>query len=82
MWQKIEHSENGAELVKTFQFEDFIEAFSFCTKVAIVAEKSNHHPVIHIEYNIVTISTTTHDRGNVITEKDHNLTSKIDKLNT
>lgn len=80
MWYEIEHPKNGAELAKSFEFRDFIEAFSFCTMVALVAEKLNHHPSITIDFNKVSISTTTHDSGNTITDKDRRLTAEIDKL--
>ena len=52
----------------------------FVNKVAILSEKNNHHPEIQITYNTVTIELTTHDLGNIISEKDHLLSSEIDKL--
>ena len=82
MWYEIEHPQDGYELAKSFEFSDFREAFAFCTKVAFIAEKLNHHPSISIDYNKVRISTTTHDSGNIITEKDRKLTAEIDKLKT
>lgn len=82
MWYEIEHPQDGYELSKSFEFPDFREAFAFCTRVAFIAEKLNHHPSITIDYNKVRISTTTHDSGNTITEKDRNLTAEIDKLDT
>lgn len=60
-------------------FTDFIEAFSFMTSVAIVAEKLNHHPNWENVYNTVKISLQTHDAGG-ITEKDFELAKKIDGL--
>lgn len=80
MWQKLEHPAYGFEMVRSFDFKNFIDAFAFCTKVAIIAEKKNHHPSITIEYNKVTISTTTHDLDNTITDKDKTLMAEIDKL--
>lgn len=80
MWHEVENEDGGKELAKSFDFADFGEAFAFCTRVAMVAEKMNHHPSINIEYNKVQISTTTHDSGNVITEKDRQLTALIDKI--
>jgi len=68
------------KLVKTFTFKDFVEAFSFMTKVAIIAEKSDHHPEWSNIYNTVTIKLSTHDAGNIVTEKDRNLSQEIDKL--
>jgi 4a-hydroxytetrahydrobiopterin dehydratase len=75
MWQ-----EENNQLTKTFKFKDFIEAFSFMTRVAMVAEKMNHHPTWINTYNEVIIKLNTHDAGNVVTEKDHKLATAIDKL--
>jgi len=66
------------KLEKEFEFKDFTEAFAFLTKVAITAEKQNHHPEIYNVYNKVKISLQTHDAGDVITEKDHKLAASID----
>lgn len=66
------------KLVKEFTFKDFTEAFAFLTKVAIIAEKQNHHPEIYNVYNKVIISLQTHDAGNIVTEKDHKLAKAID----
>ena len=65
---------------KSFNFKDFTEAFGFMTKVAIVAEKMDHHPFWSNVYNQVSIELSTHDAGNIVTEKDHKLASAIDKL--
>lgn len=75
MWE-----EKDNKLVRKFEFSDFIEAFGFMTKVAICAEKMNHHPNWSNVYNSVTIELTTHDAGNTVTEKDRELASKIDQL--
>ncbi|MEL6562062.1 MAG: 4a-hydroxytetrahydrobiopterin dehydratase [Bacteroidota bacterium] len=75
MWQ-----EKDNKLVRTFQFKDFIEAFGFMTKVAFMAEKADHHPNWSNVYNQVTIELTTHDAGNVVTEKDRQLAEAIDGL--
>lgn len=75
MWKK----ENN-RLVRTFKFKDFKEAFGFMTKVALVAEKMDHHPTWSNVYNSVTIELTTHDAGNKVTEKDRKLAKKIDQL--
>jgi 4a-hydroxytetrahydrobiopterin dehydratase len=56
-------------ITKVFKFRDFIEAFSFMTNIAIVAEKMDHHPEWYNIYNRVDITLTTHDSGGV-TEKD------------
>ncbi len=67
-------------LQKTFKFKNFIDAFSFMTKVALLAEKMNHHPEWSNVYNTVNITLTTHDKGNFITEKDRELAKEIDAL--
>ena len=73
-------TEENNQLVKQFAFVDFIDAFAFMTKVAILAEKYNHHPDWRNEYNRVEIRLSTHDAGNIITEKDRKLASAIDTL--
>jgi 4a-hydroxytetrahydrobiopterin dehydratase len=50
-----------AKLNRTFKFDDFVQAFAFMTKVAIIAEKMNHHPEIFNVYNRVVIDLATHD---------------------
>jgi 4a-hydroxytetrahydrobiopterin dehydratase len=75
MWIEKEN-----KLQKTFVFRNFTEAFGFMTRVALVAEKMDHHPEWNNVYNRVTISLTTHDAGKTITEKDRKLASAIDKL--
>lgn len=67
-------------LVKTFVFADFIQAFTFMTQVAFLAEKLNHHPEWTNVYNRVTIRLSTHDAGNVVTDKDYELAAAIDKM--
>lgn len=75
MWKNTDN-----KLIRKFVFKDFIEVMGFVNKVAILSEKNNHHPEIKITYNTVTIELTTHDLGNIISEKDHLLSSEIDKL--
>ncbi|MCB0489572.1 MAG: 4a-hydroxytetrahydrobiopterin dehydratase [Cyclobacteriaceae bacterium] len=67
-------------LKRNFQFNDFVEAFAFMTKVAMVAEKMNHHPNWSNVYNNVTIELSTHDAGDTVTDKDRKLADAIDKL--
>ena len=71
--------ENNA-LKRSFKFKNFIEAWSFMTKVAMVAEKMNHHPEWSNVYNNVDITLTTHDKGNTVTAKDRELAKAIDEL--
>lgn len=72
--------EEGEKLVKEFLFNDFSEAFAFLTRVAIVAEKENHHPEIYNVYNRVVLSLSTHDSGNIVTDQDHIVAKAIDNL--
>jgi len=72
--------EENNSLTRSFKFKNFIEAWSFMTKVAMIAEKMNHHPEWSNVYNKVDITLTTHDKGNTITEKDRELAKKIDEL--
>ena len=75
MWQ-----EHDNQLTRDFQFADFSEAFAFMTRVALIAEKMDHHPWWSNVYNQVTIKLSTHDAGNVVTEKDHKLAEAINKI--
>jgi 4a-hydroxytetrahydrobiopterin dehydratase len=75
MWK-----EEKNQLIRAFEFPDFISAFAFMTRVALVAEKLNHHPVWTNVYNKVEIRLSTHDAGNTITEKDLQLAALIDEL--
>ncbi|WP_212000477.1 4a-hydroxytetrahydrobiopterin dehydratase [Chitinophaga sp. HK235] len=75
MWAKKDN-----QLYRAFIFKDFREAFAFMTKVALVAEKMDHHPYWINIYNTVEIYLSTHDAGNVVTEKDQNMAKAIDQL--
>lgn len=72
--------EENNELVRKFEFGTFVEAFGFMSRVALLAEKQNHHPWWSNVYNQVEIRLTTHDKGNTITEKDRKLAAAIDEL--
>lgn len=72
--------EENNSLKRNFKFKDFVEAWSFMTKVAMVAEKMNHHPEWSNVYNVVNITLTTHDKGSIVTDKDWELAKKIDAL--
>lgn len=75
MWE-----EKNNKLQKNFEFKDFTRAFSFMTRVAFAAEKMNHHPEWSNVWNKVSISLSTHDAGDVVTEKDRKLADAIDKI--
>lgn len=69
----------GEAIVRTFTFADFNEAFGFMTRVALLADKQDHHPEWSNVYNRVTIELTTHDAGG-LTHRDTRLAKAIGKL--
>lgn len=75
MWE-----ENENALCAELKFINFVQAFAFMTQVAMIAEKMNHHPEWTNVYNTISIRLSTHDAGNIITEKDKKLASAIEKL--
>lgn len=75
MWKEIDN-----KLYRAFEFKDFSVAFAFMTRVALLAEKSNHHPTWKNEWNKVEIWLSTHDKGNIVTSKDKELAAEIDKI--
>lgn len=68
------------KLFRSFRFADFVEAFGFMSRVALLAETRNHHPEWSNVYNRVDIELVSHDLGG-ITERDTQLALAIDKLN-
>jgi len=77
--KKLEWSVHNNSIQKEFIFKNFIDAFGFMSRVAILAEKQNHHPEWSNVYNKVNITLTTHDAGGV-TKKDLTLATAIEKL--
>jgi 4a-hydroxytetrahydrobiopterin dehydratase len=75
MWK-----EEKEGLKRSFEFKNFVEAFGFMAKVALIAEKMGHHPTWTNTYNTVDIVLNTHDAGGAITEKDRKLAERIDAL--
>ena len=75
MWQ-----EKNNQLIRSFEFKDFKQAFGFMTQVALLAEELNHHPMWTNVYNKVDIHLSTHDAGDIVTEKDRELARRIDNL--
>ena len=83
-----EHSESvppGWELVdqhlhRTFIFKDFSEAWAFMSRVALAAEKQDHHPDWSNSWNTVEISLSSHDAGGTVTDRDQRLATTINKL--
>jgi 4a-hydroxytetrahydrobiopterin dehydratase len=66
------------KLQRSFKFSNFIEAFGFMTRIALEAEKINHHPEWSNVYNTVTVKLSTHDAGG-ITDYDIKLANIIDR---
>ena len=67
------------KLHREYRFADFIEAFGFMTRAAIVAESMNHHPEWFNVYNRVVVDLTTHDAGG-ISDYDFQLAARMDSL--
>ena len=75
MWTEKDNS-----LYRKFEFKDFKDAFGFMSKVALLAEKMDHHPKWTNVWNTVEIWLSTHSAGNIVTEKDKKLPAAIDAL--
>jgi 4a-hydroxytetrahydrobiopterin dehydratase len=73
-WEK-----KGNEIVKVYKNKNFVESVGFVNKVAILAEKADHHPDILIQYKNVTLTLSTHSQGG-LTGKDFKLAGEIDAL--
>ncbi len=75
MWNEVNN-----QLTREFRFDNFVDAFGFMSKVALVAERMNHHPSWSNVYNRVHIVLSTHDAGDIVTEKDRKLAQEIDRI--
>ncbi len=75
MWKEENNS-----LYQKYEFKTFSEAFAFMTRVALAAEKVDHHPRWTNVYNKVEIWLNTHDAGDIVTEKDRALAKVIDSI--
>lgn len=75
-WARVQGQD---ALARTFRFDDFSAAFGFMTRVALAAERMNHHPEWSNVWNEVRITLTTHDAGG-LTEKDVQLAEVIDRI--
>ena len=73
-WQMVQ---DRPAIQKSYRFRDFNAAFAFMTRVALTAEKMDHHPEWFNVYNKLDVTLTTHDAGGV-TEKDLSLARKMD----
>jgi len=70
---------SDSEITRTYEFEDFNESMGFVVRVALEAEKANHHPDIDIRWNKVTLTLSTHSEGG-LTDKDLELATTADRL--
>lgn len=75
MWK-----EENNKLYRSFDFTDFNAAFAFMTRVAMIAEKMDHHPTWSNTWNTVEIRLSTHDAGNIVTDKDRRMAEAIGKI--
>lgn len=75
MWK-----EENNQLNRQFIFRDFSEAFSFMTRVALIAEKMNHHPEWTNVYNKVSIHLSSHEAGDIVTDKDRKFAAAVDAI--
>ncbi len=75
IWQ-----EKDNVLYKSYKFADFSAAFAFMTRVALLAEKHDHHPRWTNTYNKLEIWLNTHDAGDTVTDKDRKLAEAIDEI--
>lgn len=70
---------DGQAIERQFQFRNFSQAWAFMSRVALLAEKHDHHPEWSNVYNRVAITLTTHDAGG-LSERDAKMAKAIDKL--
>lgn len=80
-WTEVEYHPGGGQkaLRKDYSFKNFIDALAFVNKVGAVAEEMGHHPDIRFTWGLVNIWLTSHD-AHGITERDYDLSKKIDKI--
>jgi 4a-hydroxytetrahydrobiopterin dehydratase len=72
-------SKRAKTILRTFEFEEFLNSIAFVNGIARKAQRINHHPDIDIRFNKVTLTLTTHDEGGV-TEKDFSLARQCDEV--
>jgi len=70
---------DGDVIVRTYEFDDYLEGVAFATEVAEIAEEEFHHPEITIGYEAVTVEFTSHEEGGV-TEKDIDMAERCDEV--
>lgn len=74
-WREADGAIKGA-----FKFNDFKQAFGFLTQIAMISEKQNHHALIENMYDRVTLTLTTHDAGNRITQRDLKFADAVERV--
>ena len=70
---------HGKVLAKEYTFKDFHDGLEFVKKVAVIADKQDHHPDVLLSYGSVVLELTTHSKGR-LTDKDFKLAAAIDRL--
>jgi 4a-hydroxytetrahydrobiopterin dehydratase len=75
MWREIDN-----KLVREFRFKDFQEAFTFMTRVALIAERMDHHPNWFNAYNYVRIELSTTESSEMVTDRDRKMSHAIDAI--
>lgn len=81
MEQKTTWNQKNNTLRKTFEFSNFKEVSEFAKKLFELYEELNHHPdtLLH-NYKLITITSTTHDAQNTLTELDFKLSRRVDEI--
>jgi 4a-hydroxytetrahydrobiopterin dehydratase len=74
-WQTIDD-----RLVREYTFPTFTDAVRFINQVAAIADEMEHHPEIHNAYTYVKLTLSTHEAGDTITDLDHELADRIDRI--
>jgi 4a-hydroxytetrahydrobiopterin dehydratase len=77
--QRPDWRRDGAHIRRQFEFGDFAAAFAWMTRVALIAERMNHHPDWRNVYRSVEVALTTHDAGG-LTEADFLLAAEMDRF--
>lgn len=80
MGQPAQWTERDGKLRRDFEFADFASAWAFMTRVALLAEKRDHHPEWSNVWNRVSIALTSHDRGSTVTDRDRAMAEEIDRI--
>jgi len=73
-------TESDGKLTREFRFADFAQAWGFMSRVALLAEKHDHHPEWTNVWNTVTIALTSHDAGSTVTDRDRRMAEEINRL--